>query len=265
MNRNALLALFLGLLFPAVAAAQSHQDVAEIEQYGVYIKGKSGYEPAQVIPQLYSLNHDFSSRLLQLPVVERADQSLEMVIYQPDVHPDFFMVEARSMATPAARSPITPKIQPVSPNLYRLSFDEVAADQIVLINLGCCQRAIYAAALTAPKPALLRLFAKDQDLNPVTAEHILSRIVRGAPNDKELSALHQSWQVKVEQKKATEQYAFIQTVWGRYEKGETPSERFKALEQVKQLCETYLADYAQGLERAEVQRLLKTADGKLKI
>lgn len=264
MRRIAHLALLLSFVFPGIAFSQTYQEVDDINQHGVYVKGKNGYEPAQVISQLYNLNYDFSSRVLQLPVVVRADQALELIIHQPDMRADFFTVEARSMGSLAARSQVTSRIETISDDVYRLTFDEVPDDRVVLVDLGCCHRAIHAVALSAPKPTLLRIYGKGQDHNPVSAEHALSRIVSGAEDD-ELSALHQHWQLRVAQKKASENYAFIQTVWERYEAGETPDERFKALRHVRKLCENYLAEHEQGIERTEVQRLLETADNKLNI
>lgn len=247
-------------------ASVSHAELQGLSQYGVYVEGRNGYVAADSMPTRRHLGYDFTEKMFGFPVAQRGNQALELIVHYPDFHPGLLRVEARPMATAAARSPIAVSVEPLGNDQYRITAQKQVPDnRIVLVDLGCCVAGVHGIALSDPKAAIRKAYAKGADVNPVTAEQILGKTVAAVPGDSDLKRLHGYWRTRVAQEKATEHYAFIRKVWGRYESAEGSAARLKQLQHVKSLCQQYLENDANGRERDKVKALLAKVEDKLDV
>lgn len=234
---------------------------------GVYLKTAKGYTQLKALENMNGLEYDFSRHLLKLPVAEGDDLEITLVIHQTEFSPNWAGYEVRDMESPAAGQRLTPtKVEELAENKYQVRFKLPERDQhFLLIDTGCCRQSqVYGLALTDTHKALARIFA-DESLNPVSAEYVLANILRGAPDDEQIKALHAQWQGRITQTAASELFAQIESAWQDYEKAEQPAKRLEALEVVQSLSERYVNDYAQGSELADVKKYLALATEKLRI
>ena len=249
-----------------IALGDAATEAMEIEQYGVYLKTRSGYQSLPPVRGLDSLNYDFSSRLLTLPVARDAVQPLEIVIHSPDFHPDWSRFEARPMHTPGGNAVVYPSITPLADDRFKLTFDEVTTDdRTLLLDTGCCRANVFAVNLSDPEPRLLELFAPETDHNPVSAEFVLGRILSRVDGSEELNALHEHWQTQVQIKEASDYFVYIDEAWRSYQDGETTGDRIDALQRVRDMAERYIEDFPQGQELEVVKEWLVVANTKLDV
>jgi hypothetical protein len=255
--------LLLSLLFFSLNV---HAAADEIEDYGVYVKSSDGYVALDTVPNRSHLQYDFTGSMFDFPVVERSGEGLELVVHYPDFHPAILDVEARPMASAAARHPLEVSVAPMGDDRFRVTADGgIGTDRIVLVNLGCCVDGVYGVALGEPRAAIKEHFAEGAELNPVSAEYVLARVVDAVPDDSVLSELHAYWQKRVAQKEASEHFAFIEKVWSQYEQAEGADARIDKLQHVRSLCNQYLEDHPEGRERDQVKDLLTQAESKLDV
>lgn len=252
-------------LFLAIAtAAPASEDATDA--YGVYMKTDDGYTALERIPSRRHLRYDFTGEMFDFPIVNRPDGKVELVVHYPDFHPSILQVEARSMASATARSPVEVSIAPMEGDKYRVTTaEEVAEDRILLVHLGCCVDGVYGAALSDPRSTIMAHFAEGKDLNPASAAHVMSEVTDAVPDDAKLQDLHAYWQRQEALEEATEHYAFIEKIWAQYEAAEGAEARIGKLEDVQSLCKQYLEDHPEGRERGDVKALLERVEKKLDV
>lgn len=254
-----LLVLFMATL-PICASA----DAPSFESQGVYIKEGESYTAAKPIAGVQSLSYDFGRYLMVLPQVKNLGKELEVIVFKDDYTPDWADVQLRAAESPGAGRKLAPTgVKKLGEDTYQLNFELPATNaHFVLIDVGCCTNNVFGVALTDMKKAVLAAF-KEESLNPVSAEYTLAGIVKGAPEDKELTALYHHWQKKIQQKEASEQFGSIVAAWKNYESTERADKKNDNLESVKAFSENYLAHYPDGDDAAKVIDYLNKANKKL--
>ncbi|KAB7623922.1 hypothetical protein [Alkalilimnicola sp. S0819] len=236
------------------------------EAYGLYLKTGEDYIPARSLPNIPYLNHDFTAHMFDFPVANRGNETVELLVHYPEFHPGRFTLEARPIALAGARAPIPVNIAPLGEDRFRVTSTEAVPDTHLLVaDLSCCVQGVHGIALGEPAAVLLEAYAAERDLNPVRAEHTLGKALRGQAQNTQLQALHAHWRTRVAQAKASEHYAFIESVQQQYERAEGPEQRYKKLRHLRSVSEQYLKNHPQGLERAQVQKLLDTVNDKLNV
>jgi len=246
-----------------IAVALATGAVAEqvsLESFGVYVKTEQGYQPADVYSH-YRMDFEYFA---ELPIIQASEPGLELLIYQPNLSPDYLEFETRPITTPGQSLKATPVISPLGETQYRVTFrEEIPADRILLVGTGWGDNSLYAAALSNPLEGFLEGYKTDADVSPTTATWAIDKMLTAYPNNTELTELLAFWTAAEIQTKATEQYEFTQEAWSDYENSETAESKLKALENVKTRIEYYLEEYPKGSETAELNELLKTVTQKL--
>jgi len=242
-----------------IASAVFAEEV-ELESFGVYVKTDQGYLEADVYSH-YRMDFEYYG---ELSVLTPSSGGLELVIYQPDISPEYLEFETRPLNSPGQRLKATPKISPLSDDQYRITFKEdIPTDRILMVGTGWGENSVYAAALSSPLAGFIAGYKVGSDVTATNATWSMGKILVAYPDNAELIALSEHWAKKEIEAKATGQYDWVMKAWDEYEKADTTESKVKALENVKGRIEYYFEEYPEGLETAELRNLLETVKAKL--
>ncbi|MDQ2077879.1 hypothetical protein [Marinimicrobium sp. ABcell2] len=257
--RRATLMFVLGL-----CATIANADTETLSQ-GVYVKTPEGLIPVRPIGGINGLNYDFGRFLMHMPQVE-ANRTVEFIVYQSDFSPYWSDAELRSIKSPAAGQRLMPAhIDKLADGKYLLQYEISShAHTFVVLDTGCCRSNVFGVSLTDTKASIKEIYS-DESLNPVSAEHTLASIVRGAPEDAELSSLHAQWQKRIVIQEAREHFEHISYLWQQYEEAEDPVTKVESLQAVKQSAQQYVIQYPDGANAEEVTEFLSSAQVRLDI
>lgn len=266
---SALILTLASALFSPLQAAPVSLDTitgAENAQHNhqAYIKVEGGYQPLEPIEGKNHLDYDFSSRLFQLPVIENAVQPLTLLVLSETVKPEWMRFETRHLDMLGVNNEVQTRVARLEESQHEIILAEpMPEDRVLLVDLGWLETNIYGVAIADPALKLEVLYAPDTDHNPVSAEYTLGMMANrpGAPQT--IKDLHRYWVGRIEQDRAAEYFGYIEESWQEYESAEAAADRFKALEDVKAMSETYLEDFQTGREREQVSVWLRTATEKL--
>ncbi|WP_409524446.1 hypothetical protein [Nitrincola sp. MINF-07-Sa-05] len=250
----------------SISVAQA--DLSGTDAYGVYLQSTDGYVAAENLDSFYGFGFDASASMMTMPVVERSDEKLEIVIHHPDFYPSHFEMEIRPVDMAAARNSQKHSVTPLGDDRYKITVNESIADgNVVLLNLNCCFGGVHGAMLGDPVDALKVAFAQGSDQNPAGAEQSLGRITRAVPDNAELAELHAYWETRLAQREATRHFEFVESIWARYESAEGSEARIDALRHVLAVTEAFLNDHPLALdkEKEQVQSMHKQAEERLNI
>jgi hypothetical protein len=252
-------------LAPVLALSMGSAVFAEevaLESFGVYVKTDQGYLPADVYTH-YRMDFEYFG---ELPVLTPSSNGLEVVVYQPDLSPDYLSFETRPLDSPGLRISATPKISPLSDNQYRITFKEdIPSDRILMVGTGWGENSVYAVSLSSPLAGFIEGYKEGSDITATNATWSLDKILVAYPGNKRLIELQAHWTKKEVEAKATEQYDWVMTAWADYEKAKTSESKVDALENVKGRIEYYFKEFPTGMETGELEDLLTTVEGKLRL
>lgn len=244
----------------------AHADISGTDAHGVYLHTDNGYVAAQQLDSFNRLNFDASVAMMSLPALQRSGDKLQVLVHHPDFHPSFFEMDARPVQFTAAPNPLDHTVTPLGDNRYKITVNKPINDgHVVLVNLDCCFASIHGAMLGDPIEAIKAAFAKGSDQNPASAEHTLNRISSAMPDNAEIADLRSYWEIRLAQRDATREFEFVESIWTRFENTEGSDSRIDALRHFKSVAEAYLNKHPQGLEKDQVQSMLKQAEERLNI
>jgi hypothetical protein len=239
---------------------------ADVTSPGVYIQSEKGYVALPALEGMDGLGYDFSRHLLNLPVVQGDELTLVLLVNSKDFSPEWAEYELRTVESPAAGVRISPRIEKSGDDKHQLTFTfKDRSQHFLLIDIGCCRNEqVYGIALTDTREAIARVFS-DTSLNPVSVEHVLAGILRGAPDDSKVKALHQQWQGRIDAQQAEELFVHIKSAWSDYEQAKDTAAKVDALQSVQAMSERYLEEFAAGKDKVAVTEYLQSAKKKLEI
>jgi hypothetical protein len=249
----------------SIAALNANANSETLSQ-GVYVKFESNLIPVRAISGINGLHNDFGRYLMQMPQIALNERTIEFVIYQSGFSPYWSDAELRRIEHPDNGQRYLPAhIDKLADSKYLLKFEIASHDHtFFLLDIGCCRSNIFGVSLTDTKASIKEIFSADS-LDPVAAENTLASIVRGAPEDAELSSLHAQWQQRIVVEEAREHFEHITYLWQQYEEAEDPVAKVESLQAVKYSAQQYVIQYPDGAHAQKVAEYLSSAQGRLDI
>ncbi|MFQ3232113.1 hypothetical protein [Reinekea sp.] len=251
--------LQISLTFTMMVSIVTAEEI-KLENYGVYVKTDQGYIAADVYNH-YRMDFEYYG---ELTVLTPSSDGLELIVYQPDILPNYINIETRPLASPGQTFRVSPQISPLSDDQTKITFKEaIPADRILLIDTGWGNNSLHAVALSSPLAGFIAGYKVGSDITATNATWSIEKVLTAYPGNPELLALLAHWTQKEIETKAREQYDWVIQAWDDYEKAETTETKLLELENVKGRIEYYFEEYPGGLDTAELKTLLRTVTDKL--
>ncbi len=235
-----------------------------IKSYGVYINSENGYQAAQRVKGVSGLNTMFARRVLTLPAAKVEANTLEVVIFNSGVNPNWIEAQLRSFESPDAGIALTPdSVTPLADDKFLISYNiEESENRFVAFDIYCCGDNVFAMALTPPKQAVLEIYGKGTQHNPVSAEYVVGNMLKGTPEDADIKALHSYWINEVTEKEANSSFQFLMSRWEEVEAASNFEDKARLMKSAKSLAERYLESFPQARDHNKVRELLASINKK---
>lgn len=257
--------LSIASVFHGSAFAITPKPIAEkdIDTFGVYVKSAEGYVA------LHSYEHMGSypeyKYYNDIPVVNRGNDELELLIYQEDFDIQEIVFELRNVDMTRSSKRINFSVSPlVQENKYRLKTIKPVADGSLLQVFQCCwfQREFAVIALGDPVKEMLQALEKTKE--PAYAVlPAIKELLQAFPKHPGFTTSLSLWEDKFKQEKDQRDYKHVQKSWDKFNQYKKISTKARFLRDVIREANNYLHDHPEGLHAAEAQERKTFAEAKL--
>jgi len=180
-------------------------NTVELDNYGVYIKGKFGYERIKLSKRV-DVTYEY---IHEIPIISPSNRGLELIVYLKDLNVDGLVFETRPIESPEMQISITPIIKKIHNDQYQIKFEEeVPQESILLIYYGYF--VLYKATFVDPIPVILKHYKQNaENISSITAIWAIEKLLKAYPKNKDLKNLMKYWQDKQIEAKFIQQYEFV--------------------------------------------------------
>ncbi len=180
-------------------------NTVELDNYGVYIKGKFGYERIKLSKRV-DVTYEY---IHEIPIINPSNRGLELIVCLKDLNVDGLVFETRLIESPEMQISITPIIKKIHNDQYQVKFkEEIPQESILLIYYGYF--VLYKAAFVDPIPVILKHYKQNaENISSITAIWAIEKLLKAYPKNKDLKNLMKYWQDKQIEAKFIQQYEFV--------------------------------------------------------
>ncbi|MCF6262654.1 MAG: hypothetical protein L3J24_03590 [Xanthomonadales bacterium] len=238
-------AIATGAFVPAQSKA-----VETIEHYGVYVAAKSGY--IKLEPYKHSSDYVDFKHLNELPSVERADESLRLVVFQKSFDEENLTIKFRPIQTTVDIREINFNVKPLEKEgMYELTTEQTISTGVILqVQSGSWGTNMNVVVLGDTQKELEKYFSR-KDLDDAYAVKLyLDDALQAYPENSTLKGLSDYWGTEAQKQKAAKTYGYVETQWEKYQGTKKINLRVRYLKSLIGEINGYLNDHGDG-EKAE--------------
>lgn len=264
MNNRSLFVLHALAVLSTPVLAQS-KVVEIIEHYGIYVVAQKGY----VKLGHYDYPGEFVDfkHLNELPTVERADESLKLVVFQKDFDEEHVVLELRPIQTTVDVKQVRFNVKPLKEkDMYELTLDQpVPTGTILQAHSGYFWRTHMGAIVLGDTQKTLEKYFSRKDLDDAHAVKIyLDDALKAYPNNPTLKKLSQYWDKEAQKEKATKDYGYVEKQWQKYKGTKKIRLQARYLKSLIGEINNYLRDHSDNEKAKEAEDRKRYAEKKLK-
>ncbi|MCF6263860.1 MAG: hypothetical protein L3J24_09785 [Xanthomonadales bacterium] len=251
-------AIATGTVVPAQSKA-----VETIEHYGVYVAAKNGY--IKLEPYKHSGDFVDFKHLSELPSVERADESLKLVVFQKSFDEEYLAIKYRPIQTTIDIREIKFNIKPLEKeDMYELTTEQpISTGAILQVQSGSWGTNMNVIVLGDTQKELEKYFSRKDLDDPYVVKLYLDDALIAYPENSTLNGLSNYWGKEAKKQKAAKTYGYVQTEWGKYEGTKKINLRIRYLKSLIGEINGYLNDHADGEKAEEAKERKLYAEKKL--
>ncbi|MCF6259274.1 MAG: hypothetical protein L3J98_03790 [Gammaproteobacteria bacterium] len=263
MKNKLLLAQLALAVLSAPVLAQS-KAVEIIEYYGIYVTAQKGY--VKLGHYDYPGGYVDFKHLNELPTVERADESLKLVVFQKDFDENQLTFELRPIQTTVDVKPVKFNVKPLKEkDMYELTLDKsVPAGSILQAYSGYFWRTHMGAIVLGDTQKLLEKYFSRKDLDDAYAVKIyLDDALQAYPKNSALKKLSQYWDKEAQREKATKDYGYVEKEWEKYKGTKKIRLQARYLKSLIGEIDNYLRNHSDSEKTKEAEDRKRYAEKKL--
>jgi len=260
--------LTLALTLTAIAAGTSvfaqPKTLETIEHYGVYVVAKKGY--VKLEPYKHSDDFVGFQYLNELPSVERAGESLKLLVFQKNFHKDNLTIKLRSIQTIVDIREISFNIKPSeTEDMYELTIEQpISTGAILQVHSGdSWQSHMDVVVLGDTQKELEKYFSRKDLDDAYVVKLYLDDALKAYPDNSTLNDLSVYWDKEAQKQRAAKAYGYVQAQWEKYEGTKKINLRVRYLKSLIGEINGYLSDHGDGEKAKEAKERKIFAEKKL--
>jgi hypothetical protein len=263
MNSSFTRLLVLPFLMATTSLACA-DSITQIDTYGVYVADKSGY--VKVEPYTHDYRFVDFKYLNEIPVAERKDDNLTLVVYAKDFSPNSVQLESRPLQVKVQLEKINFSVKPLDkPDMYELTTSAPVKDGTILhVEAWGTFDNFGAIVLGETEDELIKYFSQKTLSNASVVTQYLDDALVAFPDNAKLKELSLYWKTAAEEEKDKSDYAYVEEKWQQYEAAEKLTLKERYLNAVIGEINGYLSQHPEGIKANEAKERKATAEAKLK-
>lgn len=252
-------AIAVGVSIPAQS-----KTVETIEHYGVYVVAKNGY--VKLEPYEHSGDFVDFKYLNELSSVERADESLKLVVFQEKFHEESLVIKLRPIQTTVDIREVRFNVKPLEKkDMYELSVEQpIPSGAILRAQFGDPWRTHMGVVMLGDTQKELEKYFSRKDLDDAYAVKLyLDDALMAYPGNASLKSLSNYWGEEAQKQRAAKTYGYVETQWEKYKGTKKIKLQVRYLKNLIGEINGYLNDHGDGEKAKEAKERKIFAEKKL--
>jgi len=239
--------------------------VPTIESYGVYVHADNGYVKVGAYDHIDRFV-DFKF-LHEIPYVERADNRLELTVFEKDFSERAYDFELRPVQIVVQMEPVHFDVIPLGDDKYRLTMDEAVKDGTMLhVNSGSFFNGGMGVIMLGHTQKALEAYFSQTEIEAGDASptlYYLQDALQAFPDNEQLKAVLPFWENESAREKDAKDYGYVDAKWQQYNDTPSISLKLRYLNELIAEVGAYLNLHPQGGSAEQATERREYAQSKI--